>query len=122
MWDRRATVLSVIDGDTMHVLLDQGFGDSKEMALRLFGVWAPEKSQTGGPETTAFVSRWLAERAGQSFVKWPFVVTTMRVRDDSKEQMTFNRYVGTLDYGNESLNLAVNAFVAANGYGGGTGS
>lgn len=120
MWDRRAAVLEVTDGDTVLVDIDQGFGDTKEFSLRLLGVWAPEKKEPGGAETRAFIEKWVADRIGAK--RWPFVITTIRVRDDSHEVRTFARYVGTLDYGNESLNVAIMAFVAANGYGGGTGS
>lgn len=120
MWDRRAVVLEVTDGDTLLVDLDQGFGDTKEFSLRLLGVWAPESKQPGGPETKAFVERWIADRIGTA--RWPFVVTTARLKDDSKEQRTFARYVGILTHGTQCLNTDIMAFVAAAGYGGGTGS
>lgn len=122
MWDKRTAVLTVLDGDTLIVDLDQGFGDRKQITLRLYGVWAPELSQPGGKETKAFVERWVAERKALSISSFPFVCTTMRVRDGSHEVMTFARYVGTLDFANESLNLAIEDFVQAGGYGGGTGA
>ena len=62
MWDKRAYVTNVHDGDTITVTLDQGFGDLKEgMRLRLYGVFAPELSQEGGNATRDFVLAWLKE-------------------------------------------------------------
>lgn len=39
----RATVVRVVDGDTIDVVVDQGFGNSKnDLRLRLFGINTPE--------------------------------------------------------------------------------
>jgi hypothetical protein len=42
------TIEEVVDADTVHVLLDQGFDDYKKMTLRLDGIDAPEKSTPEG--------------------------------------------------------------------------
>lgn len=119
MWDRRAKVLAVKDGDTLRVQLDQGFGDTKTLDLRLFEVYAPEKKQTGGPETRAFVERWISER---SEGEWPFIVTTIRTKGDEHEVTTLGRYVAVFDSSTgESLNNAITAFVSEHGYGHGIG-
>jgi len=115
MWDRRARLDRVIDGDTIVVELDQGFGDEKHIEVRLFGVYAPEHDQPGGPETTAFVTAWFQTLPD---LPWPFVVTTMRMKTVDREQTTFTRYVAlvaSLD-GSRSLNADVTAFVEAQGY------
>lgn len=122
MWDRRARVISPQDGDTLRVTLDQGFGDTKTLILRLRGTWAPEKWEPGGAETRAFVVDWL-NRHNPDGVAWPFVVTTQRVRSDDHEVTTLGRYVGdVVDAAGESLNDAVNAFVREQGYGRGIGA
>lgn len=122
MWDKRAWIETVHDGDTLTVILDQGFGDTKRIKLRLLGVFAPELSQTGGPETRDFVKAWLDSNKGTS--TWSYVVTTARTPKSDIEQETFGRYVGTLTNltGTENLNTAVIDFVRTNGYGGGTGA
>lgn len=125
MWDKRARLLRVIDGDTIEVLLDQGFRDTKEIDVRLLGVWAPEMREPGGPETKAFVQEWFRrEEAATGGKVWSVVVTTMRMPVADKEQQTFDRYVCTVTSmdGSRSLNVAVSQYVAEQGYGGGSGS
>jgi endonuclease YncB( thermonuclease family) len=117
MWDRRARIPENHDGDTITAVLDQGFGDTKTIKVRLAGVFAPELSQPGGPETTTFVHEWITQRSSGS---WPFVCTTVRTRTDT-ETTTLGRYVAHIVCGTESLNDAINTFVAVNGYGHGIG-
>ncbi|MGA5019263.1 hypothetical protein ACPCAA_17825 [Streptomyces griseoincarnatus] len=123
MWDRRARVLAVTDGDTLKVQLDQGFGDTKTLDLRLYDTWAPESDQPGGPETRKYVETWLDEHDPDGD-EWPFVVTTKRIKNDSREVVTFGRYVGTLTAldGFSILNEDINAFVFRHGYGKGIGA
>lgn len=118
MWDRRARITENHDGDTVTAVLDQGFGDTKTIKVRLAKVFAPETSQPGGAETTAFVRDWVAQR---STTAWPFVCTTVRTRTDT-ETTTLGRYVAYITCGTESLNEAVTAFVTASGYAGGIGA
>lgn len=123
MWDKRAFVTSVHDGDTITVTLDQGYGDLKEnMKIRLGVVFAPELSQPGGPETRQFVVDWLA-RYSLIPLRFPFIVTTARGPRSDRELTTLERYISnveTLDH-SHNLNMDVQAFVTAQGYGGGTG-
>lgn len=121
MWDYRATVLKVKDGDTLRILLDRGFDETKSIDLRLLDTWAPEKREPGGPETRSFVTDWLNEHDPDGD-DWPYVVTVERVKADTHELSTLGRYVGTLTTPEgASLNEAVNAFVAEQGYGHGIG-
>jgi hypothetical protein len=123
MWDKRAQIKNIHDGDTLTVVLDQGFGDTKEIRLRLLGVFAPELKDNGGHETHEFVISWLSARVSPS-IGWPFVVTTARTKVSDKEVETLGRYVGTLTTldGTDNLNVDVMQFIRAKGYGGGTGS
>ena len=121
MWDKRAKILSNHDGDTLTVLLDQGFGQTTEIQVRLFGVFAPELSQTGGKECQAFVSEWVEKNS--VLHKWPFIVTTMRGVRSDKETVTLSRYVGvieTIDH-HSTLNTDVQEYVLECGYSGGIG-
>ena len=123
MWDKRAFMLSEHDGDTQVAVLDQGFGDTKQITVRLFDTWAPELKQTGGPETRDFAIAWVKKYALPG-VKWPFLVTTIRLPVADKEDITLARYVCIVETADHlhSLNTDVQAFVTANGYPGGTGS
>lgn len=123
MWDRRAKVLTIKDGDTLRVVLDQGFGDTKTIDLRLFKTFAPEHDQLGGPETCEFVETWLNEHDPDGD-EWPFVVTVERTKAGTHEVSTLGRYVGTLTAlnGYSILNEDVNAFVASRGFGHGIGA
>lgn len=122
MWDRRARITNVHDGDTVAVILDQGFGDTKYIDLRLLGVFAPELKEHGGDETRMFVQNWLTLNNDGRYA-WPFVVTTARKPKADTEQSTFGRYVGTITTldGTENLNAAIIEFVAKNNYGKGVG-
>lgn len=115
MWDKRAEYLSNNDGDTVKVVLDQGFGDTKLVSVRLLGVYAPELSQPGGPECKKFVETWF-EKHSTDKARWGFIVTT--------SQLDFNTFVGVItDRAIESnLNAELAEFIHANGYGGGSGS
>lgn len=123
MWDRRAQYVENHDGDTVRMVLDQGFGDTKQVDVRLMGVFAPELREPGGPECQAFVEAWFQSRI-RSGTRWFFVVTTARMKVADREQKTLDRYVGTITSidGTDNLNLEVMAFIASKGYGGGVGS
>lgn len=118
MWDRRARLDRVKDGDTFVAVLDQGFGDSKQIDVRLLGVYAPERGQLGFEDCTAFTRRWLDGEASSTGARWPFVVTTARMPVADREQSTLGRYVATVTSldGSRNLNIALAAFIAENGY------
>lgn len=121
MWDRRARVDRVKDGDTLVVVLDQGFNDTKQIDLRLLGVYAPELHDVnGGAAAKAYVEKWL-DTYGEG-IKWPFIVTTARTNDH--ETKTFDRYVCTLTTidGSRSLNIDVQQYVIEQHFSGGIGS
>lgn len=110
------------DGDTLRVMLDQGFGDTKTIDLRLLDTWAPEHDEQGGQETRAHAVEWL-DQHNPDGDEWPYVVTLKRTRGDAHEVVTFGRFVGVLaNAQGDSLNAAVNAFVTTKGFGRGTGA
>lgn len=123
MWDRRARLVSDHDGDTITAVLDQGFGDTKQIKVRLLNVYAPELKQTGGVDTKNYVMKWFTDNCPMT-ASWQFVVTTHRLPMADGEDMSFDRYVATVTTldGSKSLNADVEAYVTAQGYPGGTGS
>lgn len=120
VWDRRAKLERVKDGDTIVAILDQGFGDTKQIDVRLLGVWAPESNQPGGRETTQFVQDWFAQLPATT---WPFILTTVPMKTVDRELKTFDRYVaivGSADH-SRNLNAEIIAYVQDQGFGGGIG-
>ena len=122
MWDRRAKVTSVHDGDTVIAVLDQGFRNQQEITVRLWNTYAPELKEPGGLETRDFIVQWV-KKYGYA-TEWPFIVTTVRLKNDTKEVTTLERYVCVVTdvTGSHNLNADVQAFILDRGYGGGIGS
>jgi len=104
------------------MVLDQGFGDTKQIEVRLLGTYAPELGDPGGPETQDFVENWFTSRQ-KTLVRWNFIVTTIRMKTVDREQQSFNRWIGIItDINNTAnLNADVIAFIEKNGYGHGIG-
>lgn len=76
---RAATVVDVVDGDTVRLDVDLGFYVQVRMLCRLAGLNAPEHNQPGGPQATLALTRLLAQGA----------VTVMSVAPD--------KYAGRFD-------------------------
>lgn len=56
---RRATVVAVVDGDTVSVNVDNGFHTWVRMACRLKGIDAPEKNTMAGKAAKMFLEKML---------------------------------------------------------------
>lgn len=63
MYEYRATVIRVIDGDTVDLRVDLGFDAALNMRVRLTGLDAPERGKSGGTEATAWLTEKLKTRA-----------------------------------------------------------
>jgi len=55
MFEYRAEVFNVVDGDTVDAVIDLGLRVTIEMRIRLFGVDTPERGRTGFHQATAFL-------------------------------------------------------------------
>ena len=55
----RATILRVVDGDTLDVSIDLGFNIFHKLRIRLKGVDCPELRTEEGKAAKAFVETWL---------------------------------------------------------------
>lgn len=64
-----ATVLRVVDGDTLDVDLDLGFTIRTRQRLRLNGLNAPEKNAPEGKAAKAWVAEWLTEHGPELVVE-----------------------------------------------------
>lgn len=83
MYQYRAEVLSVVDGDTLHLSVDLGFDIKRRDTFRLYGINAPEMSTPEGIAAKAWLVQKLTEGA--------LVITT---RKDKREK--YGRYLATL--------------------------
>ena len=70
-----ATVLKVIDGDTLDLMIDLGFNIHHKIRVRLYGVNTPEsrtkdlKEKAAGMKAKKFTEDWLSEH------KWVYINT-----------------------------------------------
>lgn len=83
MYEYTASLIRVVDGDTLHLEVDLGFDVRRRDTFRLFGLNAPEMST---PEGQA-AREWLAQKLGEG----PLVITT---RKDRREK--YGRYLAIL--------------------------
>lgn len=91
-----ATVKKVVDGDTLDLQIDLGFGVFTQQRVRLLGINAAEHGSELGDKATAFVKDWVAEH-GPTF--------TARTQKDKREK--FGRYLVTLLSDVEDLGQAL---------------
>jgi hypothetical protein len=124
MHDRPAKYHDNNDGDSVVMILDQGFYDTKRIKIRLANVWAPEGHEPGGDACWRFVHDWFMRNMTMyGHLEWPFMVITHVTKNDT-EKMTLGRFVAdvmTID-GKHHLNADVMQFIAERGYSGGIGS
>lgn len=114
MWDYRATIIEVADGDTVRALMDQGFGSRQQEDLRLKEVWAPELHQPGGVETAEFVRGLVAGL--DKTRRWPVLVTTEpNTNREPSERRSFVRYIAVIHDAStgRSLNDTIRQFLAS---------
>lgn len=87
VFERRATVTRVVDGDTLHLSVDLGCDIDIAMTVRLYGLNAPEHGTMDGNEATAFVERWVRDKAGEHGFR-------LRTVKDRREK--YGRYLADL--------------------------
>lgn len=99
-----ATLLRVIDGDTLKLMVDVGFSGFSAQVLRLLGVNTPEGSD--GDAATAFVSKWCALHPEMTVVT---VQVKSRIGPARDKQGKWGRYLATVSdtHTGEILNEAL---------------
>ncbi len=111
LYQYRADIVKVTDGDTVRAYLDQGMHSFKVESLRVAGVDAPElfsgTNREAGGAALNFVIGWVADAAVNApDRRWPFEIETM------KDKQTFGRYVAHIIRTDTGESLA-DALVAA---------
>ena len=51
----KADLIRVVDGDTVELMIDQGFGNFTKQTMRLYGIDAPEIRTAAGKEAKAWL-------------------------------------------------------------------
>jgi micrococcal nuclease len=91
-----ATEVNVVDGDTLDVQLDLGFGVFTRQRVRLLGLNAAEHGTELGDQATAFAKEWVQKHSAD---------LTVRTQKDKKEK--FGRYLATVLAGDADLGQAL---------------
>mgnify|MGYP001567954800 CR=1 FL=1 len=84
MYEYRASVIRVVDGDTVDLRVDLGFGMGLNDRFRLAGIDAPERGKPGGSEATAWLTEKFSTRAE----------IIIKTRKDSREK--YGRYLAEI--------------------------
>jgi endonuclease YncB( thermonuclease family) len=83
MYEYRATIIRVVDGDTVHALVDLGCDVEIALTIRLAGIDCPELGTPEGAAAKEYAEEWFAA-AGPSLV-----LNTVK---DKREK--YGRYLG----------------------------
>lgn len=96
MYEYSARLLSVVDGDTVHLDVDLGCDIHTHLTVRLDGLNCPERGTTAGDTATSYTKDWFAIQAPNNLV-------ILNTKKDRKEK--YGRYLGVVwSVGAKSLN------------------
>jgi endonuclease YncB( thermonuclease family) len=79
IWTWPAFGVNVVDGDTVDLLVDRGFRETRLERVRLYGVDTPERGQPGYKEATNGLYRMLFDLNTNTGL--PLVATTIKPND-----------------------------------------
>ena len=109
LWQYRADIERVVDGDTLDLSIDLGFGviltgDEARVRLRgvntaeIFGTAKDSDEYAKGQRHKEFVEEWVADEAD---TEWPFFIKTGK--DD--ERGKYGRWLATITRRTDGANL-----------------
>ena len=124
LWRYRASVLRVLDGDTVEILFDQGLGNWSIETCRLYGINAAEIRKDGGLAAMKNLDAELAKATDQELgwdnrpVIW---ARTIKNRSGSKDvQEKYGRYLVELYRTSEAMDkgfaASINQGMIDNGF------
>jgi len=94
MFEYRATLIRVVDGDTVWLDVDLGFDVRRKDSFRLYGIDTPELGTPEGEEAKRFVEDMVEDQ--------PLLLRTIK---DRREK--YGRYLGIIVVGGVSVNDAL---------------
>lgn len=95
MYEYTATVIKVVDGDTVHAMVDVGFSIRVGMSLRLLGINSPELSTPEGKVARTALELLLHFEPGLGMAP----LTVIRTERDKTEK--YGRFLATLWRGSD---------------------
>lgn len=105
MYEYRAKVLRVIDGDTIEVIADLGFDVSRRITLRLYGIDAPELSISNERERGLLAKQYLETEL--ALAQNQIEIKTFADKHDRDRTDGFRRYLAIVRANGVDLNLAL---------------
>ena len=101
MFTYAAKLLEVIDGDTVDLLIDLGFGVHVKERCRLYGIDAPEMPTETGKAAKAYLESLLGAATGELFV-----ATRKMARKPKEKTDKYGRYLAVL-YKGGNVNMFI---------------
>lgn len=92
MYEYKAKVLNVVDGDTVDFMVDLGFHTFVKIRARLVGVNTPERGDKNWAKATNMLSQLLTEK-GESFI--------IKTKKDKTEK--YGRWLVEIDGVNDKI-------------------
>jgi endonuclease YncB( thermonuclease family) len=81
IWTWPAFAVNVVDGDTVDILIDRGFRETRLERVRLYGVDTPERGQPGFREAGTALATMLFDITLTDAKPYPLVATTIKPND-----------------------------------------
>ena len=91
MFTYAAKLIEVIDGDTVDLLIDLGFGVHVKERCRLYGIDAPEMPTEAGKAAKAYLESLIGAATGELFV-----ATRKMTRKPKEKTDKYGRYLAVL--------------------------
>lgn len=101
MYTYQAKLIEVIDGDTVDLFIDLGFGVHVKERCRLYGIDAPEMPSEAGKIAKAYLES-LLQAAPELFV-----ATRKMVRKPKEKTDKYGRYLAVLYDGSQYIDIDV---------------
>lgn len=101
LWTYRASLVGVVDADTVDLTIDLGFNIRKIERVRLLGVDAPERNTPEGAIAHLWTRQWFTDCQDLGSI-WPYLVTTHKPSTGARDK--YGRYVVEIWCGDRSIN------------------
>ena len=102
MFTYQAKLIDVIDGDTVDLIIDLGFGVHVKERCRLYGIDAPEMPSEQGKIAKAYLESLLNAATGEIFV-----ATRKMTRKPREKTDKYGRYLAVLYDGSHHIDIDV---------------
>ena len=102
MYTYAAKLIEVVDGDTVDLLIDLGFGVHVKERCRLYGIDAPEMPTEAGKIAKAYLESLIGAATGELYV-----ATRKMTRKPKEKTDKYGRYLAVLYVGADNLDINV---------------